>query len=503
MSAEALAEAFVGLVFVICGLASACGGTRIRVMALLMSATGLAWWAGFLGDPALFLYRGPLVHLILSYPTRRLAGRFARVVTGAAYALAFLAPLNRKDVVEITFPLIVLAAAGHTLVTARGPVRRGRRTALVAAVVTMGVLALGSAVRLRDPALESTVAWGFDLAMVLAALLLAADARWGLWSQTSLAGLALDLGVLRGSQSVVDKLARTLGDPQLRLFYWPPDRNGYVDEQGRAVVLPAAGPGRAVTMLEHQGRRVGAIVHDPAVAQDSGLVESAAALAWLALANVQMQAEVQERVSELEASRRRIVDAVDAERRRLDQQLEDGAQRHLARVADLLAVRSMQAAVSEQLVGAQSALHEFALGMYPRTLTERGLGPALEELAGSYPIPVDLRVDINLPVDADPVPMPVAAAAYFVCSEALSNVGKYARAERVKVDVTTAAGRLVVRVVDEGIGGANIAGGSGLSGLRDRVDALGGTLSVDSPAGRGTKVEAVIPTADGAGEGAP
>jgi signal transduction histidine kinase len=490
MSVEALSEAFVGLVFVICGLASARGGARVRVIALLMSATGLAWWAGFLGDPALFLYRGLLVHLILSYPTGRLAGRFARVVTGAAYALAFLAPLNRNDVVAITFPLIVLAASGHTFVTARGPVRRGRRTAFVAAAVTMGVLALGTAVRLRDPALESTVAWGFDLAMVLAALLLAADLRWGRWSQASLAGLALDLGVLRGSQPVVDKLAKTLGDPQLRMFYWLPDRNGYVDEQGHAVVLPAAGPGRAVTMLEHQGRRVAAMVHDPATADDPELVESAATLAWLALANVQMQAEVQTRVSELDASRRRIVDAVDAERRRLDAQLEDGAQRHLSKVADLLAAGALaDVAVSEQLSGAQSALHEFAVGMYPRSLTHQGLGPALEELVRGYPIPVDLHANV-----AD-VPITVAAAAYFVCAEALSNVGKYAKADRVRVDVTTEAGVLVVRVVDEGVGSANIAGGSGLSGLRDRVEALGGTLSIDSPAGRGTKVQAVIPTA--------
>jgi signal transduction histidine kinase len=246
-------------------------------------------------------------------------------------------------------------------------------------------------------------------------------------------------------------------------------------------------------MLEHQGRRVAAMVHDPATADDPELVESAAALAWLALANVQMQAEVQARVSELDASRRRIVDAVDAERRRLDQQLEDGAQRHLARVADLLAAGSMQdAAVSEQLIGAQSALHEFAVGMYPRALTEQGLGPALEELAGAYPIPVDLRVNV-----AD-VRMTVAAAAYFVCAEALSNVGKYARADRVRVDVTAAVGVLVVRVVDEGVGGAHVAGGSGLRGLVDRVEALGGTLSIDSPAGRGTSLEAVIPTARGA-----
>jgi signal transduction histidine kinase len=144
--------------------------------------------------------------------------------------------------------------------------------------------------------------------------------------------------------------------------------------------------------------------------------------------------------------------------------------------------------VSEQLVAAQSALHEFAVGMYPRLLTERGLGPALEELVRGYPIPVELHVT------ADHVPTPVAAAAYFVCAESLSNVGKYAQAQQVQVNVTTKAAALVLRVTDDGVGGAQIGGGSGLRGLRDRVEALGGTLLVDSPAGRGTRVQVAIPT---------
>jgi len=492
MSIQTMSDALVGLVFVIGGLVTARGAApRVGV---LMAATGLAWLAGFLGDPALFLYLGPLVQLILSYPTGRLTGRFARAVVVASYGLALVAPLNRNELVTIAFGLVVLAACGHSFIRARGPERRGRLTGFSCTVMIMGVLVVGAVFRLRVSGLESTITWGLDLALVIAALVLAADLRWGRWSQAVLTGLALDLGGPGGSEPLVDKLARTLGDPTLRLLYWLPDHHGYVDEQGHAAVLPAAGPGRAVTILEHRGRRVGAMVHDPVTAGDRELVESTAALAWMALANVQMQAEVHTRVAELEASRRRIVDAVDAERRRLDEQLQDGAQRHLARVADLLAVGPLEdAAVSEQLVAAQSALHEFAVGMYPRLLTERGLGPALEELVRGYPIPVELHVT------ADHVPTPVAAAAYFVCAESLSNVGKYAQARRVQVDVITEAAALVLRVTDDGvggarIGGARIGGGSGLRGLRDRVEALGGTLLVDSPAGRGTRVQVAIPT---------
>jgi signal transduction histidine kinase len=487
MSVQTMSDAFVGLVFVIGGLASARGAAP-RV-GLLMAATGLTWLAGFLGDPALFLYRGPLVQLILSYPTGRLTGRISRVVVVVAYGLALVAPSNRNDLATIAFALVVLAACGLAFISALGPERRGRLTAFSCAVMILGVLLAGAVFRLRTPALESTITWGLDLAMVLAALVMAADLRWGRWSQAALTGLALDLGGLGGSEPLVDKLARTVGDPTLRLLYWLPDRNGYVDEQGHAAVLPASGPGLAVTILEHKGRRVGAMVHDPVTSGDRELVKSTAALAWMALANVQMQAEVLTRVAELEASRRRIVGAVDAERRRLDEQLQDGAQRHLARVADLLAVRPPEdAAVSEQLVAAQSALHEFAVGMYPRLLTERGLGPALEELVRGYPIPVELHIT------ADHLPTPVVAAAYFVCAESLSNVGKYAQARHVQVDVITEAAQLVLRVSDDGVGGAQISSGSGLRGLQDRVEALGGTMVVDSPAGLGTMVQVDIPT---------
>ncbi|MEO8518439.1 MAG: ATP-binding protein [Dermatophilaceae bacterium] len=481
-----LSEVVVGLVLVLAGLATAGAGTR--VVGLLMAATGLTWWAGFLGDASLFWYRGPLVHLLLSYPAGRLRSRFARVVVVAAYVLALLAPLDRNDQVTIAFSMVVLAACGDAFFEARGPERRGRRTAFFCALTALGVLAIGAVFRLRTAAVEPTITWGLDLAMVLVALVLAADLRWGRWSRAVLTGLALDLGVRWGSQPLADRLARALGDPTLRLLYWLPDRNGYVDDQGKAADLPAVGPDRAVTMLEHRGRRVGAMVHDPVTADDTELVESAAALAWMALANVQMQTEVQTRVSELEASRRRIVGAVDAERRRLDEQLQDGAQGHLARLADLLAVAPLQdPAVSEQLSAAQSALHEFAVGMYPRLLTDRGLGPALEELVRGYPIPLELQVDV------DDIPTPVAVAAYFVCAESLSNVGKYARAERVHVEVTTEAGILVLRVTDDGVGGAQVDGGSGLRGLRDRVEALCGALSVDSPTGEGTTVQVTIP----------
>jgi signal transduction histidine kinase len=135
-----------------------------------------------------------------------------------------------------------------------------------------------------------------------------------------------------------------------------------------------------------------------------------------------------------------------------------------------------------------SELRELARGIHPAVLTDRGLEPALQALASRAPVPV--TVDTN---STDRLPSSVESAAYFVVSEALTNVAKYARATQATVAVRRENGHVVVDVTDDGVGGADAAQGSGLRGLADRVAALDGTLSLDSPAGRGTHVHAEIP----------
>jgi signal transduction histidine kinase len=195
-------------------------------------------------------------------------------------------------------------------------------------------------------------------------------------------------------------------------------------------------------------------------------------------------------------SRARIVAAADEERKRLERNLHDGAQQHL--VASLLALRVLRAQARdpetangieravEELEEAVDELRELARGIHPAALTERGLDSALEQLARRSPVPVA--------VEAPPrrYPEPVEAAAYYVVSEALANVAKYARAS-VSVRVTETGSGIVVEVVDDGVGGADASRGSGLSGLADRVAALDGTLAVESPAGAGTRVRAELP----------
>jgi signal transduction histidine kinase len=206
---------------------------------------------------------------------------------------------------------------------------------------------------------------------------------------------------------------------------------------------------------------------------------------------------------ELAASRLRIVEAGDTERRRLERNLHDGAQQRL--VALSIGVRLAQAklrvspddaeklleAFSDELAEALTELRELAQGIHPAVLTERGLGPALEVLAARAPL--DVELDVDLPERR--LPEPVETAAYYVVSEALANVSKHADARSAGVGVAFADGRMIIEIADDGAGGADAGGGSGLRGLRDRVETLDGKLRVDSPSGRGTVVLAELPVA--------
>jgi signal transduction histidine kinase len=205
---------------------------------------------------------------------------------------------------------------------------------------------------------------------------------------------------------------------------------------------------------------------------------------------------VEARVREVAESRRRLVEASDVERRRLREQLRAGAELRLARVGDelqrLAASRNGSAAatlegLAAELAAARGDLARFAQGVHPQALTDHGLAAALRALAAQAAVPVELEVaEVRLPG-------PHEAAAYFVCSEALANVGKYAEASRTQIAVAASRARLVVRVSDDGKGGADPRNGSGLRGLADRVEALGGQLSVHSPAGEGTTLTAELP----------
>jgi signal transduction histidine kinase len=204
--------------------------------------------------------------------------------------------------------------------------------------------------------------------------------------------------------------------------------------------------------------------------------------------------------AELDASRARIVATADATRRRIERDLHDGAQQQLVSLA--LEVRAAQAGTPEEmskhrddlshivegLTAVLDGLREIALGIHPAILAEGGLGPALKTLANRSPIPVELDVR-----DDGRLSEPVEVAAYYVVSEALTNAAKYSRASKVEVDVEVQATTLRVAVRDDGVGGADPAHGSGLLGLKDRAEAIGGTICLESLDGGGTTLVAELP----------
>ena len=298
---------------------------------------------------------------------------------------------------------------------------------------------------------------------------------------------------------VREALAESLGDRTLSIAYWLPDREAYVDESGRPVPLPEPGSERAWTAVDYEGRRVAAIIHAAHLEASPELVQAAAAAASLALDNERLKADLRARVEELRASRVRIVEASNAARRKVERDLHDGAQQQLVALAlELKVLRSRVGANEEALAlidgiesklgAALDDLRALGRGIHPGILTDRGLAAALEALVSRAPLPVAREIDLP-----ERPPASVEAVGYYVATEALANVLKYAEASEATVRARYEGGDLIVEFEDDGVGGADESAGTGLQGLRDRVAAHDGELTVISPPGEGTLIRARVP----------
>ena len=396
-------------------------------------------------------------------------------------------PRKARLLLALRFPGAVLG-----LVAAAAPI------AIAAAVATESIrsLAAGGDRYLGPVALDGP-ATAVALLLFLPATVLCVAALGSAGSTIRKFGrntLALTIG----GGAVREALAESLGDRTLTIAYWLPERQLYVDEHGDRVELPEPATDRSWTAVESGGRRVAAIIHDAELEARPELVQAAATGAVLALENEQLKADLRARLLELRRSRRRIVQASLEARRRLERDLHDGAQQQLVALSlDLQAlraragddeVRGLVGEAAEKLAVALSDLRELARGIHPAILTEHGLGPSLEALAARTPLPVelDIKLEGRLPQSAE-------AACYFLCAEALTNVARYAQASYARVTLTQSDGVLRVEIVDDGVGGADPASGSGLRGLEDRLGAIDGELWLDSPAGGGTRLVATIP----------
>jgi signal transduction histidine kinase len=312
------------------------------------------------------------------------------------------------------------------------------------------------------------------------------------------AGLLVELGRGVPAGGLRDVLARALGDPTLQLAFAAPSGAGFIDGAGHPVDVGTERPDRALAPIERDGEALAVLVHDRTIDDENpGLVEAVGSAARLAIENEHLTAQVRAQLEEVRASRARIVDAADAERRRVERDLHDGAQQRLLALAMRLQLaRDASGNAGALLDEATAELHaaiaevrDLARGIHPPILAEAGLAAALETLAERSPVPVRVQA-----TDARYRPA-VETTAFYVVAEALTNAARHAGATEVVVRVSSDGRRLTVTVSDDGRGGADPSGGSGLRGLADRVAAIGGRLSVTSQPGEGTTVAAELPLA--------
>jgi signal transduction histidine kinase len=544
-AASAALAFIVGLAYIGSGLIARRQRPENRLGAVMIFI-GFAWFVTFLADAnesLLFtlgtvledLYLIGFVYLVLSFPTGRLRSKVDLGLVAAAVGIATVVELawllfadsrsqicsdcphnaleiTRNDsvangilqgqrTVGVVLSVLTVALLVRRWRHASAPERRAGAPVLWAGSAMFAALAFSVANDIFGHPLGPGPAWTRELVFASIPIAVLAVLVQRRLARGAVAGLVVELeGVaavdLRGA------LARTLGDPSLELAYWVPASGRYVDAGGQPVELPQTGSRRAATVVEREGEPVAALIHDPALRENDELVQSVCAAAALTLENARLQAELRARLGELQASRARLVEATETERRRIERDLHDGTQQRLVSIAmalglaesklaaDRRAVQPVLREAREALSVALAELRELTQGIRPAILVERGLAAALDDLSRRAALPVRLQVSIDRRLSEQ-----VESAAYFVASEALANAAKHSHASEVRLAASHQDGVLVLDVSDDGIGGAAPGGGSGLRGLADRVEALGGRLTISSPPGRGTTLRVEIPCA--------
>jgi signal transduction histidine kinase len=464
------------------------------------------------------------LHVFLAFPTGRLNRTPERILVIACYAAALglqilkiilgvnpdsifsvfgnVAAGNVVERIQLSFvSACLLAGTVRLYVRARAPGRRRRRPAALVvdafglSLVMLALLymaGLGSWQSFETIRLITFAALGLAPIAFLIALL---DARL---ARGDVAGLLVELRANPTADLQV-ALGRALRDPSVRLAYWLPQRGTWVDQDGKPIPSPMPDERRAVRTVKRGEQPMAAVIFDRSLEDEHELLDAVAAAAGIALENGQLQAELRARLQELHGSRVRVLEAGRRERKRLERDLHDGAQQRLVALSLELSFLGESPAADpelrERLERAKDAvaasleeLRDVARGIYPAVLSGHGLPVALESLAARASVPVELVMGLN-----GRQPEAAEVAAYYVVSEALTNIDKHAAASAATVRLSRIADALVVDVTDNGVGGADPRDGSGLRGLADRVEALGGELRTESVATGGTCVHAEIP----------
>ncbi len=535
-------EVWVVVSYVTAGLIAWARRPQSRLGALMVTAgfvmflTSLEWANSPLpytvGTTVDLLPAVVFLHVFLAFPDGRLDAPGDRQLVLVGYVVA-VAPQLVGMALDGFGPDNLLAVSGHPdaaatlqqvqllvltavlLIGAARLVRRRRSTgrplrrslallvdSFVAALVVIAFLLATAALQLQEgqPLFETARRLAF-LAIGLAPIAFLLGLLEARLARSAVGDLVVELGGISALDDLRGALARALRDPSVELAFWLPEFETYADEAGRPVVLPHDDPRRGATVIERDGRPVAAIVHDTALYDEPELLDGVSAAAGMALENARLQVELRARVEEVRSSRARIVEASTQERQRLERNLHDGAQQRLVALSLELGMLEEElppgsvpgervARARSEIAASLAELREIARGIHPAVVTGHGMAVALEQAAALAPVPVRLDVRVD-----DRLPEAVEVAAYYVVCESLANIGKHAQAASATVLVERTTAGVAVEIGDDGIGGASAEQGGGLRGLADRVEALGGTLRVWSPAGGGTRVRAEIPCA--------
>ncbi|HXD58901.1 MAG TPA: histidine kinase [Thermoleophilaceae bacterium] len=498
-------------------------GFAMFLSSLQWSSHGLPYTVGLAFD---LLPAALLVHLLLAFPSGRLERTPERLLVVVGYSAAIGLQLAKmllggaetrnvlalgpgsgvghtvEDVQLVTLSVVCLAGVVILAGRRRGSVRRlPPRIALfvdsfATGLVAVAVLLLAGA--FEWPQFETIRRVAFAIIGVAPVAFLIGLLNEHL-SRSTLGHLLVRLRADPAPGDLREALAEALRDQSLTVAYWLPEFGRWVDRQGRPVELPEPDSGRASTPIDRDGRRMAVLIHDASLADEPQLLDGVQAAAGIALENGRLHAELNARLEELRGSRRRMIEAGQLERQRLERDLHDGAQQRLIALSLELGLLEERLRADPEIKGRlDQARDEIALsleelravarGIHPAVVSGHGLAVALESLTVMATVPVRLTVELD-----ERMPERLEVAAYYVVSESLANIAKHAGATSATVDVARVDGQVVVEIVDNGVGGADTERGSGLRGLADRVEGLGGRLRIWTPRGGGTRVRAEMP----------
>jgi signal transduction histidine kinase len=470
-----------GPLLVLLGATWFIGGFRwlaVDPVAELASALDLVWL-------------GVAGHAVLTFPTGRFRSSALSAIIVTGYA-ATLVPAPRADVLAA---LVMLAGIVVALIREQGGGRDRRRVLIFGAGLALVVAGYRVV-----PAWIGGLAWLDSRPLVLVALVaVAVILALPLTRPRPTAGRIADLVIELGASPRTDlmrDLGELVGDPAAKLGLWYPDGQRYVDALGRPIELPPPGDPRSATFVDDDGERLAVLVHTATTRPDPVVTSAVRSAAHMSLAHARLQADVRDQVLAVRVSRRRLLVAGDEERTRLGAQLRDRLDPRIDALESNLGAAELRGDTAasdalEHLRQIRIELDGFISGIGPPGLDERGLDGALHGLAATTRVPLELRLD------AAEIPSRITRSALvFVAREALANIDKHAKATKAAVHLSHRDGVVHLHVSDDGQGGADVGRGTGLQGLRDRVEALGGQLSLTSAAGRGTILSASLPMED-------